>query len=86
MLPQILRLERPAEGQVIYHGLETLAGDYELLALDRVVDGEPEQVKGEQREQLQAALAGAVGQAEYEAVVKALREAAEIIVFDQDDN
>lgn len=82
----LFSLPHPAEGQKEFHGLEIPSGDYELLALDRVVDGEPSEIVAGQRDQLQAVLAGAIGQGEYDAVVRGLRDAAEITVHDQDDN
>ena len=57
-----------------------LAGDYVIVALNSVVDGNPEEFSKERRDSLVDELVQDNGRSSYNAYVQALREQADIVI------
>ena len=82
----LFSIPRPADGHTEYHGFASATGDYRLVALDRVVDGDASKLTDDERRQTDQTLTASLGRAEFEALVQGLREAAKVTVFDELEN
>jgi peptidyl-prolyl cis-trans isomerase D len=74
----VFRMAAPEAGQTLYQGLATANGDYLLIGLSQVKDGDISQLSDNEKEQLRRALAGSMGRAEYEHILVNLRSDAKV--------
>ncbi len=72
---------RPADGKPAYGGVVSANGDYFLVAVDQVIDGDLEALDQAQREQRLARLRQVLGSTEFRGVLQALRARADIEVM-----
>ena len=81
--PQILdtafRMPRPAAAAVTYDGIEASNGDYVIVALQTVADGDS---AGDLEDETRTQVSRAIGQGDYDALVRTLRARADVVVFD----
>jgi peptidyl-prolyl cis-trans isomerase D len=78
-------LNAPDEGKTVYTGLPTQNGDYVVIALEQVKDGNFQDLPEAARKQAWRSLSQVRGQAEMAAVMSVLREQAVIQIPDQSD-
>ncbi len=78
ILRAAFRAPRDAEGKPVVSGVQLADGDYVLIEVSDIQDGDPDQVKKAEREGFARSLAQLRGNEEAQAVVAMLREAAEI--------
>ena len=71
---------RPADGKPAHGGVVSANGDYFLIAVDQVIDGDLDALDKTQREQRLARLRQVLGSAEFRGVLQALRARADIEV------
>jgi len=76
----VFRIPRPAAGEVAYDGVVTDAGDFAVIALADVADGELEQLAETERDTARRSLEAQLGRAGYDAVVRALRDDADVTI------
>ena len=76
-------LPHPRADTPVYDLVELGRGDYAVLALKGVRQGDPSGMEKEKRERFENSLRLARGQAEYEAVLAGFRERSEVRIFEQ---
>lgn len=76
------RLSRPEEGKSSSIGLSLADGDYGVVQVTQVKDGDPASVGKDERKTVADGLRQARGQAEYDGVVEAMTAAADIKLFE----
>ncbi len=77
------RLPRPGAGQIIYGGTGTDDGDYVIIGLRAVTDGVMTADEQEQRDAARRNLEIESGRATYDAMVKVLRDDANVVLFEE---
>lgn len=84
LAPEVLeaafRMPAPPAGGASYQGVALPDGDFVVIALHAVEEGDPAEVTQARREELRQRLARAYGQSAFDAYLEALRERAEIVV------
>jgi peptidyl-prolyl cis-trans isomerase D len=83
VLRALFAMSKPVQSKTVYEGLTLDAGDFTILALSRVTDGDPKQVPAQRRDAVREALARGHGQRAYQAYVQALRAQADIVIHDE---
>jgi len=76
----LFRMPRPDENQRQYDGTLTTSGDFVILSLDAVMDGDPTTAEAEYANNLQDALRRDFGQVSFDSLVQSLHKEAEIKV------
>jgi peptidyl-prolyl cis-trans isomerase D len=76
----LFRMPRPDENQRQYDGTLTTSGDFVILSLDAVMDGDPTTAEAEYVNNLQDALRRDFGQVSFDSLVQSLHKEAEIKV------
>ncbi|WP_456448742.1 SurA N-terminal domain-containing protein [Thiolapillus sp.] len=89
LLPQAVRekvfgLQRPKDGGLTYGGTELGNGDYALLALSRVTDGDPGKLDDAARKAAKQKLAKAKGRQQFSILGRYLRERADVEINTKD--
>lgn len=88
LLEHVFSLEKPAEGQPVVSGMVNNNGNYMLVQLTQVQDGDYAALADSERRSLQQRLADIDGRGDYAAVAANLRENADVeinIDLDQED-
>jgi len=78
-------LKTPAEGETVYKGLPARSGDYVIIALEQVKDGNFQDLPEAARKQAWRGLSRVRGEAEMAVVMSELRDQAVIQIPDQSD-
>ena len=78
-------LNTPAEGETVYKGLPARNGDYVIIALEQVKDGNFQDLPEAARQQAWRSLSQVRGQAEMAAVLSVLKDQSVIQIPDQSD-
>ena len=78
-------LNTPAEGETVYKGLPARNGDYVIIALEQVKDGNFQDLPEAARKQAWRSLSQVRGQAEMAAVLSVLKDQSVIQIPDQSD-
>jgi hypothetical protein len=73
-------LDKPEEGKAVYAGFETPEGNYAILALDEVKQGDLAALPEGARKQAWREFSTILGNAEMAALQQSLRKQAEIII------
>lgn len=81
VLEQAFQLARPASGQPVFGGVVLAAGDYGIIALTEVKDGDPGATDKGLRDALRANLGRSAGQEVYQSFVQGLRAKADVVMF-----
>jgi len=81
VLNAVFRIEKPAEGETKWHGLELRNGDYGVIALYQVKEGDPASVDAATRESLKSSLLRSRSQSEGAYLVDSLKQQATIKEF-----
>lgn len=74
----VFRMAAPAGDESRYQGLASANGDYLLIALSEVKDGDISQLDDNEKEQLKRSLAASMGRAEYQHMLDNLRSEAKV--------
>ena len=77
---QVLRLPRPAGDTASYGSVGLASGDFALLAVDKVIDGDPAAMDKAEREALRGQLANLRGNETSQAVIDSLKAKAKITI------
>lgn len=85
-LQRIFQMARPAEQKTLYSGVELRRGGYSLIQLSEVKDGVVEGLAQEQQVQLSQQLANREMQSHYQSYLGHLKQAADIVVFEDQLN
>jgi peptidyl-prolyl cis-trans isomerase D len=81
ILEAVFRLARPADGAVVYEGVELAGGDFAIIALEGVEDAAGGESADENtRNAASTTLSADLGQRSFEAVVESLREGADVVL------
>ena len=80
MVAEVYRLPHPAEGRPSRSGLALAGGDYVVISLDRVVDGDPSRMTDGERQQLRQGLVSLYGAAEIAALLARLQAEAKVVI------
>ncbi|MCA1805737.1 MAG: hypothetical protein LC646_10470 [Xanthomonadaceae bacterium] len=75
-------MPRPAEGETSRSGLFLDNGDYVVIRLNRVRDGDAAQMTDAERQQLRQGLMSLYGAAEVNALLRELRASAKVVIAD----
>ncbi|MCF6325516.1 MAG: SurA N-terminal domain-containing protein [Gammaproteobacteria bacterium] len=78
LLSAAFRIAKPAEGETKWHGLKLMNGDYGIIALYQLKEGDLSQVDDAARESLKSALQRSRSQSEGAFLVDSLKKQAEI--------
>jgi len=81
VLDRAFQLGRPASGQPVFGGVALAAGDYGIIELTGVKDGDPGATDKGLRDALRASLERSSGQEVYQAFVQGLRAKADVVMF-----
>ena len=81
LLNAAFRMAKPAEGETKWHGLELMNGDYGIIALYQLKDGDPASVDAATRESLKSTLQRSRSQSEGAYLVDSLKQQATIKEF-----
>lgn len=80
VLAELFRMPRPGAGQASYSGVEHTGGDYSVLTLTAVQDGNPAAMSAEDRETLRRVLAGRLAGGEFTAIKHEIEKDIEVKV------
>lgn len=81
LLNAAFSMPRPPEGEVKWHGLELMNGDYAVIALYQVTEGDPATIDAATRESLKSSLLRSRSQSEGAYLVDSLKSQAKIQEF-----
>jgi peptidyl-prolyl cis-trans isomerase D len=84
IVKQAFKLQRPQEGQAAYGGTVLGNGDYAVVAVNKVVDGDPAQIDESQKLTLKRSLVAERGRQAFENLLSEIKGSANIVV--QKDN
>jgi peptidyl-prolyl cis-trans isomerase D len=76
-------LAHPQDDQPVYDVVSLGKGDYAVLAVKGLREGDSAKLKEEERTRLQKQLLSGRGQAEFDALLKGFRERSEVKIFEQ---
>jgi len=82
IVSQAFKLSRPEEGKVSYGGTELANGDYAVIAVNKVTDGDVAKLDEAKKQNLQKTLAGIRGGDQFNDVLATIKSAAKIVVED----
>lgn len=82
VVAEVFRMPRPAEGESSRSGLSLDNGDYVVIRLNRVRDGDAAQMTDAERQQLRQGLMSLYGAAEVNALLRELRANAKVVIAD----
>lgn len=83
ILDALFAMPRPADdGQQVLEGVTLLGGDYAVIALREVIDGDPQSIRGGERVANRDAIAGLRGQLAIEGMLESLRERSKVRVYE----
>jgi len=77
----VFRMTRPGSAQTVFEGIAGASGDFVVVGLSRVIDGVLADEDKEQREAATRNLEVEAGRAAYDAVVRALRDNADVVII-----
>ncbi len=80
VMSRVFAMPRPVDGKVQYAGVEIRSGDFAIVALTEVVDGDPSKMSETELESIEAELARDYGGMAFDAYLQAVREEADIII------
>ena len=80
VLKAVYALPRPPVGDVTYTSVSTQSGDYVLIALTEVTDGDPDQMSPDRRQQLENELVNDYARFAFDVFVQVLREEADVVI------
>lgn len=83
LVREIFAASTPAEGGVVAGGFSASSGDYVIYRLTEVTDADPAEVAQSRREAVRAQLKARQSEELYLSFQQALRDAAEVTIFDQ---
>ncbi|MDX1432556.1 MAG: SurA N-terminal domain-containing protein [Gammaproteobacteria bacterium] len=81
VLETAFHMPRPAAGETVYDGVATGAGDFVIVALEQVVDGDPQAAPKDERDAAAESLALSQGRNDYQSVVRELRDEAKVEIY-----
>ncbi|WP_455200973.1 SurA N-terminal domain-containing protein [Kaarinaea lacus] len=84
VVQQAFKITKPEEGKTSYDGVELASGDYAVIGISNVRDGDIENMEEAKRQTLQRNIAGIRGESAFTSYLQSLKDSASIIV--QDDN
>jgi len=79
----VFSMPKPGGDAPVYEGFTNASGNFVVVALRSVVEGDPAEAPPERREAVRRTLGEAYGQRAYEAYLESLREQAEVVVYDE---
>lgn len=84
IVKQAFKLSRPQEGQASYGGTELANGDYAVIAVNKVTDGDIAKIEESNKTNLKRTLTGIRGEAAFNDLLSTLKDEAKIVI--QQDN
>ena len=82
IITQAFKLSRPQEGKVSYGGTVLANGDYAVIAVDKVTDGDLAKIEEAKKLNLQKTLSGIRGGDDFNDVLATIKSTAKIVVED----
>jgi len=83
LLSHVFAMPRAGDAP-LYDGVTVPSGDYVIVALRSVIDGETENMSEEELAELEGQLASQYGRAAYDGYIRALRDQAEVVIHEQE--
>jgi len=84
IVKQSFKLSRPEEGKASFGGTELANGDYAVIAVHKVTDGDPANIEEANKLNLKRTLSGIRGDSSFTDLLASMREEAHIVI--QEDN
>jgi peptidyl-prolyl cis-trans isomerase D len=80
IVKQAFKLSRPEEGQTSYGGTVLANGDYAVIAVNKVIDGNVAEIEESNKTNLKRTLVGIRGEAEFNDLLSTLKDEAKIVI------
>lgn len=84
IVKEAFKLSRPEEGKGSFSGIVLNNGDYAVVAVNKVTDGNVAEIEESKKLNLKRTLAGARGESEFDDLLSSIKEQAKIVI--QQDN
>ncbi|WP_455204134.1 SurA N-terminal domain-containing protein [Kaarinaea lacus] len=84
IVKQAFKTSRPQDGQVSYDGIDLSNGNYAIIAVNKVIDGDVSNIPDAQKLNLKRTITGLKGESDYTNLLTSVKENARVVV--QDDN
>jgi len=84
IVQQAFKLQKPAAGKSSFGGIELASGDYAVLGVSKVTDGDPSKIEEAKRTALSKNLTGIRGETAFGSFLQSLKDSASIVI--QQDN
>jgi len=86
VLTSVFAMPHPVDGKPVHKGVELVSGDYMLLSLNKVTNGDLKAATDEQKLAAKRSLQTHLAQREVTAMQADLRQAADIVLYSQDNS
>lgn len=84
VVEQAFKMTKPAEGKASYDGVSLASGDYAVIGISKVTDGDVANIEEAKRQTLLRNIAGIRGESAFTSYLQSLKDSASIVV--QQDN
>lgn len=84
IIQQAFKIRKPGKAQSSYGGIALASGDYVVISVSNVVDGDPGKTDDAQRVTLKRNISGARGEADFNNMLTSIKSDARIVVEDED--